>query len=86
MTTLERATQCFVWAIAGFTVIFLMTPLVVTIAVSFGSSTVFTLPPPDWSKTRRSGTRSEWPAERTSSKLFRRKCMCNRWSRFIGRQ
>ena len=26
-----------------------MTPLVVTIAVSFGSSTVFTLPPPDWS-------------------------------------
>ena len=31
------------------TVVFLMTPLVVTVAVSFGSSTVFTLPPPDWS-------------------------------------
>jgi putative spermidine/putrescine transport system permease protein len=26
-----------------------MTPLVVTVAVSFGSSSVFTLPPPDWS-------------------------------------
>ena len=49
MTAVERATQYFVWAIAGFTVVFLMTPLIVTIAVSFGSSTVFTLPPPDWS-------------------------------------
>ena len=49
MTVLERVSQYFVWFIAGFTVIFLMTPLIVTIAVSFGSSTVFTLPPPDWS-------------------------------------
>lgn len=49
MTAVERATRLFVWFIAGFTVVFLMTPLVVTIAVSFGSSTVFTLPPPDWS-------------------------------------
>ena len=49
MTTLERVSQYVVWFIAGFTVVFLMTPLVVTIAVSFGSSTVFTLPPPDWS-------------------------------------
>ena len=47
MTAIERASQYFVWAIAGFTVIFLMTPLIVTIAVSFGSSTMFTLPPPD---------------------------------------
>ena len=49
MTTTERLTRYFVWFIAAFTVVFLMTPLIVTIAVSFGSSTVFTLPPPDWS-------------------------------------
>ena len=49
MTATERLTQYFVWFIAAFTVVFLMTPLIVTIAVSFGSSTVFTLPPPDWS-------------------------------------
>ena len=49
MTAIERLTRTFVWLIAAFTVVFLMTPLIVTIAVSFGSSTVFTLPPPDWS-------------------------------------
>ena len=49
MTAIERLTNYFVWFIAIFTVVFLMTPLLVTIAVSFGSSTVFTLPPPDWS-------------------------------------
>ena len=49
MTATERLTRAFVWFIAAFTVVFLMTPLIVTIAVSFGSSTVFTLPPPDWS-------------------------------------
>lgn len=49
MTATERLARTFVWFIAAFTVVFLMTPLIVTIAVSFGSSTVFTLPPPDWS-------------------------------------
>ncbi|MCF8531786.1 MAG: ABC transporter permease [Reyranella sp.] len=49
MTATERLTRYFVWFIAAFTVVFLMTPLIVTVAVSFGSSTVFTLPPPDWS-------------------------------------
>ena len=49
MTAIEQATRWFVWAIAAFTVVFLMMPLLVTVAVSFGSSTVFTLPPPDWS-------------------------------------
>ncbi len=49
MTTTERVARVFVWFVAAFTVVFLMTPLIVTIAVSFGSSTVFTLPPPDWS-------------------------------------
>jgi len=37
------------WTAALFTVVFLMTPLVVTVAVSLGSSSVFTLPPPGWS-------------------------------------
>ncbi|MGQ0584398.1 MAG: ABC transporter permease [Reyranella sp.] len=49
MTATERLVRYVVWFIAAFTVVFLMTPLIVTIAVSFGSSTVFTLPPPDWS-------------------------------------
>ena len=49
MTWIEQLTRTFVWFIAAFTVVFLMTPLLVTVAVSFGSSTVFTLPPPDWS-------------------------------------
>lgn len=49
MTATERVTRIVVWFVAAFTVVFLMTPLIVTIAVSFGSSTVFTLPPPDWS-------------------------------------
>ncbi len=49
MTALERLTGALVTALAAFAVIFLMTPLVVTVAVSFGSSTVFTLPPPSWS-------------------------------------
>jgi len=37
------------WLAAVVTVVFLMTPLVVTVAVSFGSSSVFTLPPAGWS-------------------------------------
>jgi len=49
VTALERLTRIVVWTVAAATVVFLMTPLVVTLAVSFGSSTVFTLPPPDWS-------------------------------------
>ncbi len=49
MTASERAAIVAVWAAAGLAVVFLMTPLMVTVAVSFGSSSVFTLPPPDWS-------------------------------------
>lgn len=49
MTATERAARALVWAIAALAVVFLLTPLVVTVAVSFGSSAVFTLPPPDWS-------------------------------------
>lgn len=57
------------WIAALFTVIFLMTPLVVTVAVSFGSSSVFSLPPPDWSMRwydSLAGTRGLWPALFTS--------------------
>lgn len=49
MTPLERATRVLVWTIAAFTVLFLLAPLVVTLAVSFSSSPVFTLPAPEWS-------------------------------------
>jgi putative spermidine/putrescine transport system permease protein len=49
MTRIERITTGSAWAVAAAAVIFLMTPLVVTVAVSFGSSSVFTLPPPEWS-------------------------------------
>jgi len=57
------------WIAALFTVVFLMTPLVVTVAVSFGSSSIFTLPPPDWSTRwyeRLANTRGLWPSLLTS--------------------
>mgnify|MGYP000847460596 CR=1 FL=1 len=49
MTTTERIARILVWCTAGATVLFLMTPLFVAVAVSFGSSAVFTLPAPSWS-------------------------------------
>jgi putative spermidine/putrescine transport system permease protein len=49
MTLAERAATAGVWTVAGFATVFLLTPLVVTVIVSFGSSAVFSLPPPDWS-------------------------------------
>ena len=49
MSRTDSITLAFVWAIATFAVVFLLTPLAVTVAVSFGSSTVFSLPPPSWS-------------------------------------
>lgn len=49
MTRTERIARLIVWLVAGATVVFLMTPLVVAVAVSFGSSAVFTLPAPSWS-------------------------------------
>ena len=49
MSPAERLARLAMWSAAAFTVVFLMTPLVVTVAVSVGSSGVFTLPPPDWS-------------------------------------
>jgi putative spermidine/putrescine transport system permease protein len=49
VTGTERTATWTAWVIATMAMIFLMTPLVVTVAVSFGSSSVFTLPPPEWS-------------------------------------
>jgi len=49
MTRTEKAAVFAAWATAAVAVVFLLTPLIVTVAVSFGSSSVFTLPPPDWS-------------------------------------
>jgi len=49
MTLSERLAASGVWLVAGIAVVFMVTPLVVTVVVSFGSSAVFTLPPPDWS-------------------------------------
>ncbi|WP_428666068.1 ABC transporter permease [Reyranella sp.] len=69
MTPIEHAARAIMWIAALFTVVFLMTPLVVTVAVSFGSSSVFTLPPPDWSTRwyeRLANTRGLWPSLLTS--------------------
>jgi putative spermidine/putrescine transport system permease protein len=49
MTWTERVSDALIWALATFAVVFMMTPLVVTVVASFGSAAVFTLPPPDWS-------------------------------------
>lgn len=49
MTISERLATAGVWLIASLAVIFLLTPLAVTVVVSFGSSAIFTLPPPGWS-------------------------------------
>jgi putative spermidine/putrescine transport system permease protein len=49
MTWTDRASSFVIWFMAAVAVVFLLTPLVVTIVVSFGSSSVFTLPPAGWS-------------------------------------
>lgn len=72
MTATERAAAGLVWIVAGVAAIFLMAPLVVTIAVSFGASPVFTLPPPAWSARwyeRLWASRDLWPAVFTSLRI-----------------
>ncbi|MCB1738850.1 MAG: ABC transporter permease [Gammaproteobacteria bacterium] len=49
MTRLEQIALGLTWGIALLVVVYLMLPLAVTIAVSFSSSPVFDLPPPQWS-------------------------------------
>ncbi|QHQ34371.1 ABC transporter permease [Algicella marina] len=61
MTRTDLFARWFAWAMAAFVVVFLMLPLVLTVAVSFSDSSVYTLPPTGWSfrwyeaMTRRSG-------------------------------
>lgn len=72
MTAIERAVTWLTGLLAAFTVVFLLTPLVVTIAVSFGSSPVFTLPAPAWSLRWYEAlgrSRDLWPAVFASVKL-----------------
>jgi putative spermidine/putrescine transport system permease protein len=69
MTPTEHSARAVMWIAALFTVVFLMTPLVVTVAASFGSSGVFTLPPPDWSLrwyAKLANARGLWPSLWTS--------------------
>lgn len=49
MTPLDRVARVFCWAVAALVVVFLLCPLVVTVLVSFTSSSVYSLPPPEWS-------------------------------------
>ncbi len=49
MTAIEKAASALIWFVAALAVIFLLSPLVITVAVSFGDSAVFSLPPPGWS-------------------------------------
>jgi len=49
VTTIDRVTQWLSWIIALVVVVFLITPLVITVVVSFTSSSIYTLPPPEWS-------------------------------------
>ena len=72
MTASERAASALIWIVAGAAVVFLMAPLVVTVLVSFGSSSVFTLPPPAWSSRwyeRLWASRDLWPAVWTSVRI-----------------
>lgn len=69
MTALERGVTMLIWLIAALTVVFLMAPLVITVLVSFSASSVFALPPPEWSLRwfeRLPNTRGLWSALSTS--------------------
>ncbi|MEM9580829.1 MAG: ABC transporter permease [Pseudomonadota bacterium] len=49
MTATDRIFLGISWAIGLACVVFLMLPIVITVAASFTSSSVYTLPPPEWS-------------------------------------
>jgi putative spermidine/putrescine transport system permease protein len=69
MTAVERLAGAVIWIVAAVVVVFLMAPLAIAVAVSFSSSSVFTLPPPEWSLRwyeRLPATRGLWPALATS--------------------
>ena len=49
MTQTDRIFRTLSWIVGLACVAFLMLPIVITLAASFTSSPVYTLPPPDWS-------------------------------------
>jgi putative spermidine/putrescine transport system permease protein len=49
MTSTDRAFLALSWTIGVLCIVFLMLPIVITVAASFTSSPVYTLPPPEWS-------------------------------------
>lgn len=49
MTRTDQIARIASWVLGIFTVIFLMLPIFITVATSFSSSSVYTLPPPEWS-------------------------------------
>ena len=49
MTGVDKLARWLSWAVAAVVVLFLLGPLVVTVVVSFTSSSIYTLPPPEWS-------------------------------------
>ncbi|MBD3848225.1 ABC transporter permease [Bosea sp. SSUT16] len=72
MTPIEKIAGWVTALLATVTVVFLMTPLLVTVAVSFGSSAVFTLPAPSWSLRwyeALARSRDLWPAVFTSLQI-----------------
>lgn len=49
MTQTDRIFIAFAWIVGLLCVVFLMLPIIITVAASFTSSSVYTLPPPEWS-------------------------------------
>lgn len=49
MTQTDRIVIVLAWAMGLGCIVFLMLPIVITVATSFTSSSVYTLPPPEWS-------------------------------------
>ncbi len=49
MTQTDRIFRALSWIVGLICVVFLMLPIVITVAASFTSSPVYTLPPPEWS-------------------------------------
>ncbi|MFT6773112.1 MAG: putative spermidine/putrescine transport system permease protein [Paracoccaceae bacterium] len=49
MTRFDRIARALAWAVGLAAAAFLMLPIFITVAASFSSSSVYTLPPPEWS-------------------------------------
>ena len=49
LSRVDTTARTLSWIIAGLVVVFLLAPLFITVLVSFTSSSIYTLPPPEWS-------------------------------------